>query len=543
MDELVINIGLIVDEGRLAPHIADLVAWIGAQLGLRLFGVIVQSGMVSRTPRDGLGWKLVVALERRRLRGRRPAPVAPVASDFTDFGCTRRVVRPTISGVPGTWMLGDEDIAGLKAGRFDLLIQCGSGTWSGGAAGCARLGMILFNDVANESNRGGPAGFWEVYRRIAKTEFVIRHVSRDAGAPVVLRRGYVPTRTYALLNADGLLKQASSHLRQLLVVVAQTGALPLPVPVPEDAIESTGARNRTPTVAESVAYLCKLSARAAAFRFREAVGFRERWGVAYAVSNWRDVKLSGGLKIGNPRGRSFADPFLLKVGNEAFCFVEDLVEETGQAVISVLQLGPNGYSFLGKAIEEDFHLSFPYLFEYGGELYMCPESHEAREIRVYKCTRFPLEWKLQSVCMTAVSAVDTMIFASGDRWWMLTSIDDPSVGHGFSELHLFWATDPLSAQWERHPRNPVVVDPEFARNAGLIQEDGVTYRVSQARGFGVYGCSASFSEITTIDPLRYEEKLIRTIRPTHERGLTGIHHFTATGGYAVWDQKRWTWRP
>ena len=545
MGESVRNIGLIVDEGCVAPHIAELVAWIGTQPGLRLSGVIVQRGMVPPTSLEGPGWKFVTALERRRLRGRRLAPitpVTPVAPDFTPCGGTRRVVRPTRSGVPGTWVLGDEDIAGLKAARFDLLIQCGTGTWSGGALGCARLGMILFNDVANESNRGGPPGFWEVYRRTAKTEFVIRHVARDAGAPSVLRRGYVPTRTYALLNADGLLKQASSHLRQLLAVVAETGALPLPMPVPERAIECTGARHRPPNVAESIAYLCKLSARAAAFRFREAVGLRERWGVAYAVSNWRDAKLSEGLKIGNPRGRYFADPFLLTVGNETYCFVEDFVEAKGRAVISVLQLGPNGYSFLGKALEEDFHLSFPYLFEYDGGLYMCPESHEAREIRVYKCTRFPLEWKLQSVCMSAVSAVDTMIFASGDRWWMLTNIDDPSVGHGFSELHLFSAPDPLSDQWERHPCNPVVVDPEFARNAGLIQEDGVMYRVSQARGFGVYGCSASFSAITTIDPLRYEEKLIRTIRPTHERGLTGIHHFSASGGYAVWDQKRWAWR-
>ena len=370
----------------MAPHIAELVAWIGTQPGLRLSGVIVQRGMVPPTFLEGPGWKFVTALERRRLRGRRLAPitpVTPVAPDFTPCEGTRRIVRPTRSGVPGTWVLGDEDIAGLKAARFDLLIQCGTGTWSGDALGCARLGMILFNDVANESDRGGPPGFWEVYRRTAKTEFVIRHVARDAGAPSVLRRGYVPTRTYALLNADGLSKQASSHLRQLLVVVSETGALPLPLPVPvrEAAIECTGARDRSPNMAESIAYLCKLSARAAAFRFREAVGLRERWGVAYAVSNWRDAKLSEGLKIGNPRGRYFADPFLLTVGNETFCFVEDFVEAKGRAVISVLQLGPNGYSVLGKALEEDFHLSFPYLFEYDGGLYMCPESQEAREIR------------------------------------------------------------------------------------------------------------------------------------------------------------------
>ena len=552
MDESIKNIGLIVDEGCAAPHVAELVSWIGTQPSLRLSSVIVQKGMeATRTHPDparlhsvcrriafhlfsGLGWRLITWVEERRLHKRKPGPVAP---DFASPGRTQLVVRPTGSGMPGTYVLSDADIARLKAERLELLIQCGTGTWSGGALGGAKLGMILFKDIANESSRGGPPGFWEVYHRTAKTEFIIKHVSPEATAPAVLRRGYSPTQTYALLNVDLLLKLASSHLRQVLVVAAKTGALPLP----GKAIEYTGSRHRTPSLVESVVYFWKLSARAAAFRFREAVGLRERWGVSYAVSNWRDVKLSEGLKISNPEGRYFADPFLLTVGDETFCFVEDFVEANGRAVISVLQLGPNGYSFLGKAIEEDFHLSFPYLFEYDGDLYMCPESHQAREIRVYKCTRFPLEWKLHSVCMTDLSAVDTMIFASGDRWWMLTNIDNTSVGHGFSELHLFSATDPLSAQWKSHPLNPIIVDPEFARNAGLLHENGVIYRVSQARGFGVYGSSASFFEITVIDAMNYEEKLIKTIHPTHERGLTGVHHFNSTDGYTVWDQKRWAW--
>ena len=530
------NIGLVVDEGCICPTVSELLLWIEAEPSLHLSSLIVQKGMggsgLASNMFSGWGWKLVSALEELRLRKR-----APLTPSMANNVRTALVVRPTGSGKLGAYVLGNADIAALQSKSFDVLIQCGTGTWSGAALGCATLGMIVFNDIADESARGGPPGFWEVCDRTAKTQFMIKHVSINSSAPAPLRHGYFPTQSFALRNANLQVKLASSHLRRMLLAAAETGALPQRQP----AIKHSAPRRGTPNLAQAIGYLCKLAARTAAFRFRAAIGLREQWGVAYAHANWRDANLCEGLKINNPKGRYFADPFLLQVANETFCFVEDFVQAKGRAVISVLKLGPGGYSILGQAIEEDFHLSFPYLFRYEDELYMCPESHEAKEIRVYRCTGFPLEWRLQSVCMAGVSAVDTMIFPAGDRWWMLTNIDDASVGNNFSELHLFSAPSPLSAQWKSHPMNPLVVDPEFARNAGLLHHGGATYRVSQARGFRVYGTSASISEIKVINSSNYEEKLIKTIHPTHEHGLTGVHHFNAADGYTVWDQKRWAW--
>ena len=33
-------------------------------------------------------------------------------------------------------------------------------------------------------------------------------------------------------------------------------------------------------------------------------------------------------------------------------------------------------------LHEPFHLSFPYLFEHDGALFMCPETSENRDIRI-----------------------------------------------------------------------------------------------------------------------------------------------------------------
>ena len=70
-----------------------------------------------------------------------------------------------------------------------------------------------------------------------------------------------------------------------------------------------------------------------------------------------------------------------------------------------------------------FHLSYPFIFTVDNELYMCPETGEIREIRLYKCTEFPLRWSFHKTLIKDVSAVDSNIFLFKDRWWLLTNID------------------------------------------------------------------------------------------------------------------------
>ena len=63
-------------------------------------------------------------------------------------------------------------------------------------------------------------------------------------------------------------------------------------------------------------------------------------------------------------------------------------------------------------LEEQFHLSYPYIFEHEDRVYMIPETNEANEIRLYQAVDFPLIWELKQVLMQNVSAVDTSIFAN-----------------------------------------------------------------------------------------------------------------------------------
>jgi hypothetical protein len=265
------------------------------------------------------------------------------------------------------------------------------------------------------------------------------------------------------------------------------------------------------------------------------LSIRERWGISYTHSHWRNAVLWRSINIKNPRGRFLADPFLYRHNNKAHCFVEDFVFKENKGRISVFELGQTHAKELGVCLNEPFHLSFPFLFKYKDELYMCPETCGSRQIRVYRCQEFPLKWELASILMDNVMAADTMLFESRGKWWMLTNIDESCIGDLCSELYLFSSDSPLDENWIPHPNNPILVDSEKARNAGLLIENNRIFRAAQKQGFDRYGESLSIFEITQLTPDAYSEIHVTDILPQFKRGLKGTHHISSSANLTVFD--------
>ena len=174
---------------------------------------------------------------------------------------------------------------------------------------------------------------------------------------------------------------------------------------------------------------------------------------------------------------------------------------------------------------------------------MCPESSEARQIRIYACRKFPLEWVLRAVIMEGVSAADSMLFKHGDRWWMLTNIDrSPSMDDHCYELHLFWAQSPLSTHWTPHAKNPVKVNSYGARNAGMAIRGQTLFRFGQCQGFDLYGEGLILHEITCLDENDYSERIIQQVLPRFKPGIFEMHHLTSVPSCTLFDHVSWTIR-
>ena len=96
-------------------------------------------------------------------------------------------------------------------------------------------------------------------------------------------------------------------------------------------------------------------------------------------------------KVDNPKNTYFADPFLFRFRGKDYCFVEHFNFLSNKGHISALEINDlEETKFLGAAINEDFHLSYPNIFQHNDEIYMCPESSAAKDIRLYRCLIFHL---------------------------------------------------------------------------------------------------------------------------------------------------------
>jgi hypothetical protein len=471
-------------------------------------------------------------LERRLLaRSRFAGLLDTVESAQPDWG--RLDVTPVISAEGQVLRCAAGDVGALRDADLDVIVHCGACTLAGPILGAARQGVlsIRFGDL--RTKHVGPPGFWEVYHHSECTEFSVERHTEESDGGTVIFRGTVPTRGFALLNRSALWAKSVPYLTKAVAMMAEAREIP---ELARTSVKA-GASYRLPRALEQLRYSADLAGRLLRHR---ALRPTIRWQVAFRASNWRAGDLDGFTKIPNPPGHFLADPFVVERNGQTILYVEDQLAGRPAAFISAYRLSGQEAERLGPVIVEPFHLSFPYLFEFGGELYMVPESGQARQVRIYRCTSFPMKWELAHIALEGVDAVDSMIFERHGRWWMLTNLDQSGANEHCSELHLFHAEHPLTDTWLPASRNPVVTDASRARNGGLLRDGDDLYRVGQRQGFDSYGTGFGIYRISSLGESRYEEVPIAHIRPTFIPGARRTHHCHGSANFTVIDFATYT---
>jgi len=524
-----LRIGLLVSDRIVSPQVNDLVGWVHAQGNMRLEHLFVRKARGGSPHRHAGG--LYAAFSRRifagleRLEGmllRRSSRYSQFSRQF-DLG----------SSIQNVVDLPDGPAPSLLGAKLDVLLVPDGDPWMKDVAAAARLGAWSLEYTGHPGSVGGPVAFWEVFSRADSTAFSVCRYALDSGKEVMLR-GRLPTRHYFLLNRAVLLDRAHHYLKVLLERAAASGGEARAVaPLPDDH-----APAGTPSAHHTLGYVARMLGAMLRKRVQRLVGKEYCWEVSFARDNWTRAVLRDAAVIENPTDRYIADPFVIRRDGRDICFVEDYDRRSGRGRISAFEMTGGSAVCLGLVIAEDFHLSFPYLFEFDGSLFMCPESSENRDIRVYRCVDFPMNWKLEKTIMSNVSAADSMLFEKEGRWWMLTNIDPCGSGDHCSELFAFHATSPLDEQWTPHPKNPLLVDSRSARNGGLLRDGEKIYRVSQRQGFDRYGKGSQINEILHLSEDEYSEACVAAVRPSFRPGLAGTHHMHSSGGITVVDSLR-----
>ena len=236
----------------------------------------------------------------------------------------------------------------------------------------------------------------------------------------------------------------------------------------------------------------------------------------------------------------FADPFLWERDGEMFCFFEvyNYAKDTGY--IAVGRLVDGALIDIEPAVQTDYHMSFPFLFEDNdGTLLMMPEVCSQKRIETWKCTSFPNQWERVQTVIDDVIAADSSLVKIRDDWWLFTNMSNDPFGEMSSELHVYKVDGPGLSELTPHPLNPVVFDTRTARNGGrVIHSDGAYYRMSQDNSRGLYGYGVNAMKIETISMDAYEESLTRKIEPDFQSGIIGSHHMDSRAGMVVMDVRK-----
>lgn len=241
--------------------------------------------------------------------------------------------------------------------------------------------------------------------------------------------------------------------------------------------------------------------------------------------------------------RYFADPFGLIRAQTLHVFVEAFDYRTKHAIIERHDFELPGLRWLGArpVLERPFHLSYPYVFEHDGQMYMLPESAKANEIALYRAVDERLDhWERECALISGVAGVDASVIQHGGRWWMFYSIVGPGA-RDQRELHV--AHSPvLSGPWAPLSGNPVRVDRSGARPAGRPFHDGSGKVILPVQDSAAsYGSALRLLRFDVLDPadVRCEMTSVRLtgdlVSPDH---ALGFHTLSACGPMTLIDVKR-----
>ncbi len=227
-----------------------------------------------------------------------------------------------------------------------------------------------------------------------------------------------------------------------------------------------------------------------------------------------------------------ADPFMLEVDHAWYLFFEVMDQDRrgGRGRIGFAHsANAVQWAYQHIVLDEPFHLSYPYVFEWAGEYYMTPECHQTRSVRLYKAAPFPSRWVYVATLVDGGEFADPSIVRFNDRWWLFASLG--AAPRRAERLHLFSA-DHLLGPWNEHPSSPVINgDPHIARPAGrLIVTNGSVVRYAQDC-HPIYGRQVRAFEITMLTARDYRERPLSrkpVLRPTGVGwNAIGMHHVDA----------------
>lgn len=371
---------------------------------------------------------------------------------------------------------------------------------------------------------GETAYFWQLYDRDPVTVSAVVELNGDNECPAVLAESSAVAEPGWSVTANSIapLWKASSLFLKCLTQLQNGYPERQIVEPPRNCETKRGVPSYAQMANFFIRNLSRTVYRRLLFLNRDVTFFvAYRTNSEHFVSRRDSFSGEGFRRIEAPQGHYFADPFVWTRNGQSYIFVEDYIHAKRKGVISVVPVQGDHVGQPEQVLEQPYHLSYPCVFEYEGELYMIPETLDSRRVELYRADKAPFKWELVCVLKDDIAAADTTPWIENGIYYFFTSVAERGVTAN-ENLHLYYA-ESLTGKWVRHPASPVCFDARRSRSAGhLFRRNGKLLRPAQDCSVR-YGYACELSEIEELSPSSFREKPVSRIEPNWSDGLIGTH--------------------
>jgi len=548
-----LRIGLLVDGMELPAWAYRMIAIIKesdyAEIALVVQSVLSADGRPGNTPNRGADdgaltqfWKatirrILLVIERFLVGKPGNLPDAFEILNGTELLTGIEVIQLTARRHQGRDQIEPGALASIQGHDIDVFVQLGSRNLNSDMLRSARCGIWYCDHGNPRVNRGGPAGYWEVMESWREIGSTLRIVAEDYEG--VAYRSFSATIVMSMADTkSNVYWKTLNFIPRKLNQLRREGRAIFFARLKEEnnSLEVYDRRlYAAPTNVELSVLVWKKLLQKVRSKWEDIMYYKQ-WALLYDIHHDISLSFCSFKRIIPPPDRLWADPFIVARDGKYYIFFEELFFAKPRGHISLIVLNRDGsYEPAVPILKTAYHLSYPFIFEFEGNLYLIPESCENRTVELYKCVAFPLKWEYQKNLMEGCLMVDATLYRWNGKWWMFGNRMESDGASTSDELFLYYSDSPLSDNWIPHKRNPVVSDVKSARPAGrLFLRDGRLFRPSQDSS-GHYGYGFNICEITKLTETDYDEEIVEKVEPKWDKNVVATHTINYEDGLTIID--------
>ncbi len=438
-------------------------------------------------------------------------------------------IKPKLDGDIITFNI--EDSNKVKEHDLDIILEFGFHLISGDILKAAKHGIWFLSHSLESLKKGGLPGFWEVLNKEDAVCVSLLKLLPETGKAIIIDKAFFNIDRHSSIITNNTIKELSVAL--LFNNLKKINKLEK-----TDSYELIGLTsiNKQPHLYEVSKYILNFYTNVFRNRINNIIPLpnNNAWTLMIGEGNFMDADLTKLKSVDTPKDEFWADPFLFKYENQYFVFFEVYSFKKRKGKISCGKVKNNELVDIVDVLDLEYHLSYPFIFEENGDIFLMPETGQNSRLEIYKCIDFPKKWVLFTTAFEGENIVDPFFYCDNknQKWLFVNKNCNPDFRN--SNMLFIYKVDSVKLNTLiPHDKNPIIIDSRSARNGGAIFKfKNNYYRPSQRNINGFYGKKLNINLIKELTLHNYKEEIVEVLIPEN---FSRIHHLHQTQDMFVID--------